>query len=288
VKPIKIVASDPDIEIEVPVGNFGARLVGGLGGFEEVERQDDVSATDWVGQAALRQDISILLDGYATGDSVERELNTILKLGRDPNGERVPPVFRVWGPVYYEGKAWVLPPDGIDLDGGEIEPIRRPGNGELLRQEVILHLLEFNPPDTIRIRGKHAKHGRTAVGKGRVVSRRGDTLHSLAARELGDWKRWPELSEASGVRDPLRELPEGTELFRLSQGPSESQILNDYHRFAKWALRHGYEAHMGTGAWIGLLESYADNQGVSSSKMTDLHGSDPGGGWRTKWDEGRT
>ena len=36
-KQIKIVASDPQIEIEVPVGNLGAKLVGGLGGFEEVE-----------------------------------------------------------------------------------------------------------------------------------------------------------------------------------------------------------------------------------------------------------
>jgi hypothetical protein len=209
VKPIKIVASEPKIEIEVPVGNFGARLVGGLGGFAEVERQDDVSATDWVGQAALRQDISILLDGYATGDSVERELNSILKLGRDPNGERVPPVFRVWGPVYYEGKAWVLPPDGIDLDGGEIEPIRRPGNGELLRQEVILHLLEFNPPDTIRIRGKQiGVSGNVAVG-GTYTTKKGETLHEIAARLFGDWTLWKEKLGGNGIADPNRKLPAG-------------------------------------------------------------------------------
>jgi phage tail protein X len=218
VKPIKIVASDPKIEIEVPVGNLGAQLVAGLGGFEEVERQDDVSATDWVGQAALRQDISVLLDGYAKGDSVERELNTILKLGRDPNGERVPPVFRVWGPVYYEGKAWVLPPDGIDLTGGEIETIRRSGNGELLRQEVILHLLEFNPPDTIRIRGRHkpggergepGRTGGTAFPGHSYTTKDGDTLHSIAARLYGDASEWKELGQKNGISDPNRKLPAG-------------------------------------------------------------------------------
>jgi hypothetical protein len=210
VKPIKIVAPDPNIEIEVPVGNFGAKLVAGLGGFEEVERQDDVSATDWVGQAALRQDISILLDGYATGDSVERELNTILKLGRDPNGERVPPVFRVWGPVYYEGKAWVLPADGIDLDGGEIEPIRRSGNGELLRQELVLHLLEFNPPDTIRVRGKQhtGVSGNEAIG-GTYTTKKGETLHEIAARLFGDWTVWKEKLGGNGISDPNRKLPAG-------------------------------------------------------------------------------
>jgi hypothetical protein len=212
VKAIRFVASDPQVDIEVPVGNFGARLVGGLGGYEEIERQDDVNITDWSGQDSLRQDISVLLDGWAAGDSVERELNTLLKLGRDPNGERRPPVFKVYGPVYYPGKAWVLPADGVDLSGGEIPPIRRRGDGELLRQEVIFHLLEFNKPDEIRLRGK--KKAIEAVGRGIAVGgtvtvREGDTLHRLAAQLFGDSGEWKELGEKNDIADPNRKLTPG-------------------------------------------------------------------------------
>jgi LysM domain len=212
VKPLRFEASDPQIDIEVPVGNLGAEIVGGLGGFVEVERQDDVSLTDWVGQEALRQDISVLLDGWANDESVERELNTLLKLARDPNGERVPPVFKVWGPLYYPGKSWVLPPDGIDMTGGEIPRIRRRGDGELLRQELIVHLLEYVPPEQVRLRNKHKPEGaigqNVAVG-GTYTTKKNDTLQGIAARQLNDWHRWKEIGDKNGIADPHRKLPAG-------------------------------------------------------------------------------
>ena len=211
-KPFHFVASNPQIDIKVPVGNSGARLIGGLGGYEEIERQDDVNITDWSGQDALKQDISVLLDGWATDDSVERELNTLLKLGRDPNGERRPPVFTVDGPLHYPGKAWVLPPDGIDLSGGEIAPIRRHGDGELLRQEIVFHLLEYVKPDEVRLRGK--KKPKEAVARGIAVGgtitvSKGDTLHKLAAQLFGDSSDWKELGKKNDIADPNRKLTPG-------------------------------------------------------------------------------
>jgi hypothetical protein len=214
VKPIRFIATDPQIDIEVPVGNSGAQLVGGLGGYQEIERQDDVSLTDWTGQEALKQDISLLLDGWAKGDSVERELNTILKLGRDPNGERVPPVFKFFGPVYFEGKSWVLPDGGIDLTSGEIETIRRHGDGELLRQEVILHLLEFIPPEQLRLRNKKKAQQRAGISQniavgGTYTTKGGETVSEIAARLLNDWQRWKEIGPKNGINDPNRKLPAG-------------------------------------------------------------------------------
>lgn len=208
---IKIVSSDPPIEFEAPPGNLVPDLPSGLGGWEEIERQDDVSVTDWVGQEALRQDISILLDGYSENRSIERELNTILKLGRDPNGERVPPVFKVWGPgVFLPGKSWVLPSGGIDLTGGDIETIIIEGDRQ--RQEVILHLLEYNAPDEVKVRGKEKPRarvsGNVAVG-GTYTTKAGDTLHSIAAHLFGDTKLWKVLSEKNGISDPNRKLPAG-------------------------------------------------------------------------------
>lgn len=207
---ITFVSKDPKINLSVDVGNLRPIPVAGLGGYEEVERQDDVSATDWTGQAAYREDISVLLDGNDEGRPVDRELNTLLKLARDPNGERVPPVFRVFGPVRYPGKAWVLPADGIDLEAGEIEPITRKGGSETLRQEVILHLLEWNP---LGNKKKNKRKGEAPRGfYGSIYSytvREGDTLHSIAARQLGDAAEWKVIGDLNDIKDPNRRLKAG-------------------------------------------------------------------------------
>jgi len=216
-KQVRILAKDPDIDITLPMGASPAQIVGGLGGWEEVDRQDGIAVSDWSGQSLLKQDISLLLDDYPAG-SIERELNTLMKIGRDPNGEEnVPPVFRVYGPVFYPGKAWVLPEGGIELAEGDIETIRRKGDGELQRQEVVLHLMEFRRPDTIRVRGKKKRRHRPATGGTEApgntyTTKQGDTLISIAAKLYGDWKRWKEIGDKNDIRDPHRKLPTGRKL----------------------------------------------------------------------------
>jgi hypothetical protein len=211
VKQVRIVARDPDIDISVPMGNESAKPVGGLGGWKEVERQDDLSVSDWDGQPLLREDVALLLDEYP-GGSVQREWNTIKKLGRDPNGdEKVPPVFRVYGPLDYSGKAFVLPEDGIEILDGEIKPIKR-HDGDWQRIEFILHLMEYRRPDTIQVRRKKKSRSRMGVGPGHPLTYTtvaGDTLVKIAAKVFGDWKRWKEIGDKNGIADPHRVLPAG-------------------------------------------------------------------------------
>ena len=294
-KPVRIVAKDPDIDITIPMGSQPSKPVAGLGGWEEVELQDDIAVSDWSGQPLLREDVVLLLDAYPHG-SVQREWNTVKKLGRDPNGEEtVPPVFRMYGPgLDYSGKAFVLPADGIEILEGDLEPIKRQSDGDWQRIEFVLHLMEFRRPDTIKVRRERKKkhRERTGVGQAKALPRGhrtkpGDTLAKVAARELGNWQRWPELSKTSGIEDPNRPLPGGVDLLVQSAGRGR-QILTDYHRFYLWATRHGYEPHLATGAWLGLLQEYAENQGVSVEAMERLHGSAGGdsGKWRDKWDDG--
>ncbi len=211
-KPVHIVAKDPEIDIWVPMGSQPAKPVGGLGGWKEVERQDDLSVSDWDGQSLLREDVVLLLDDYPHG-SVQREWNTIKKLGRDPNGdETVPPVFRVYGPgLDYSGKAFVLPEDGIEILEGDLEPIKRQ-DGDWQRIEFVLHLMEYRRPDTIKVRGKRKHRSRTGVAPGRSLTYTtvaGDTLVKIAAKLNGDWKRWKEIGDKNGIADPHRVLPAG-------------------------------------------------------------------------------
>lgn len=207
-KPIRIVAKDPEIDITVPMGDGPAYPTGGLGGYEVVDRQDDVGMTDWSGQTPLTEEVPLLLNGYERDDSVEREWNTIKKLGRDPNGERKPPVFRVWGPLDApEGKAWVLPDNGIEVNSDSI--LKRNGDGTLLRIEFTLHLLEYIRPDVV---GRPRKKLRAGISRHTALTyttQAGDTLAVIAARLFGDWRRWKEIGEKNGISDPNRRLPAG-------------------------------------------------------------------------------
>ena len=208
-KPVRIVAKNPPINIEIPMGDGPAYPTGGMGGWVEGEVQDDVSVSDWEGQGLLTEDVPLLLNGYEDGESVQREWNTVKKLGRDPNGdERRPPVFVVHGPIDHPGKAWVLGEGGIEVNP---ESIITRSDGDYLRIEFTLHLLEYRRPDVIRRRGRN----RMRVGVGRPRSyktRGGETLIEIAVAVFGNWKRAKEIGDLNDIHDPNRRLPGGREL----------------------------------------------------------------------------
>lgn len=217
-KPVRIVAKNPDIDIEIPMGDGPALPVGGLGGWTTVALQDDIEGVDWEGQDPLTEDLPLLLNGLERDESVEREWKTVQKLGRDARGdERRPPVFRVWGPVEHPGKAWVLPRNGIEVLSPDENMIKRNGDGELLRVEFVLHLLEYVPPELIkaRRRRKRKRQGisdNIAVGGTYTTDKVGETLESIATKLFRDPHRWKELAAKNNRTDPDRPLPVGTRL----------------------------------------------------------------------------
>jgi|GEM_PF-2440031 len=218
---VRIISKNPDIDITVPMGDGVATLPGtGLGGWKSVERIEDVALSDWEGQAQLTQDVPLMLDGWGIHpQSVQRQLDTILKLGRDTTGdESVPPVFQVWGPVHFPGKWWVLPEEGIELSTNEDE-VMRGGDGTLYRQALTLHLLEY----THDIFGSKKKR---PPNKGFGDQKRGPGIgppvpltHTTSANETfssiakdvfnGEWKRWSEIADKNPVfpRSPFLKLP---------------------------------------------------------------------------------
>lgn len=221
---VRIIAKSRKIDITVQIGDGPATLTGGLGGWKTVERLDDIDFSSWEGQGPLMQDVPILLDGWDRNpQSVERELNTIFKLGRDFSGPRsAPPVFTLYGPVYYPGKNWVLGDGGIDLDtDGTI----RLDDGTLVRQSLVLHLIEYVNPTQIRPNKQHK------IGPGEVVpgggasllfpaevvggtytTKAGDTLQKIAAKLYHEWEAWKAIGAKNGLNDPNAKLPVGTKL----------------------------------------------------------------------------
>lgn len=225
---VRIIAKSRGIDITVQAGDGTAVITGGLGGWKTVERLDDIAFSSWEGQEPLTQDVPILLDGWGRNpQSVERELNTIFKLGRDLNGPRsAPPVFTIYGPVYYPGKNWVLGDGGIEL--GTDDTIRE-DDGTIVRQSLVLHLTEFVNPNQIKRnkhhdvkeaeevlpehqRGEPAKTGGTAFPGKTYTSQQGETLVSIAAKLFGNWEAWKSLGAKNGLKNANAKLKPGTVL----------------------------------------------------------------------------
>jgi phage tail protein X len=228
VKEVRIIAKSRSIDITVQMGDGAAVITGGLGGWKSVERLDDIAFSSWEGQEPLTQDVPILLDGWGRNpESVERQMNTIFKLGRDFSGPRsAPPVFTVWGPIFFEGKNWVLGDGGIEL--GTADTIRE-DDGTLVRQSLVLHLMEYVNPNQVKRnkhhdvkgaeevtpehqRGEPGKTGGTAFPGNTYTTQQGDTLVSIAAKLYGNWEAWKALGAKNGLKEANAKLPAGTHL----------------------------------------------------------------------------
>jgi hypothetical protein len=195
-------------DFTVPLGGGPAVLSGGSPNWEEVARSNRVAMTDYRGQTLIRVDVPVLLDGWPH-DSVEDEVEQILKLCRGREGQR-PPDFTASGPIPYSGTRFVmeLPEWG---DGLRSAPFRGRG-GELVRQELTLKLLQFIDPDTVRFR----RINRMGVGKGKPVQTTvlhdGETLLRVSTRMYGNPNRAGEIGKLNGINDTRRKLQAGRRL----------------------------------------------------------------------------
>lgn len=208
---LRILAPSVDVDLKVLMGDGPATPTGGIGGWQQKERPDAKSLTEWLGQDTFTQDIPIMINGFADGNSVQGQANDIIKLGRNTEDDEVPPVFRVFGAIWMPWLPYVL--EGVDWDGEVI----RDTDTSLMRQELTLHVAEFEDPDKVRL--KRIRHA-FGVGKGGGVNfpgnvyivRKDDTLASIAAKVYGDRSRWKVLAKKNHIRDPQKKLEVGSEI----------------------------------------------------------------------------
>lgn len=225
---IAIWSDDPAIELVARLGPDRPNVSAGYGGWDEVARPRRTTVTTWTGQPARRMSVGILIDNFVAGRSVETEIRRLERMALPrPGGQ--PPVVQVdakGGHLPYQGRAWVI--DGIEWGDASMNQ-----NGNRVRQAATVTLLEYVADDLIRARTrqspaqrrraaksrqtghgrkKNARDKRRAVGPSRknVRSRSrtttavydGEDLASVAARELGDARRWRDIADLNGIRDP--------------------------------------------------------------------------------------
>jgi hypothetical protein len=169
-------------------------------GWQVVARPRRVGFTDWQGNSPRAQVIPILLDGYETETSVERQISVLQAWMRVPLGTTGEPhQVRVSGPVLLTNLTWVI----TSIEPGD--EIKRLSDGARVRAAMDVTLTEYISPDvTVRRRPTHAaraRHSSTHSNRTYTV-RSGDTLSSIAAHQLGDASRWREIATLNNLRDP--------------------------------------------------------------------------------------
>lgn len=209
----RIVSNKPKINVSLTPGPLPPQPTAGYGGWVEYARPKAIPFTIWEGGTARKQDISVMIDGFATGESVEADVELVKRLGRPPNqkDDTPPPVFRVFGPIHESGSRFVL-------EALEFGAVIRDDDGTILRQELTLKLIEYVDPDEIRLRRKKAQK-KIAFGDPIIEhhsqiyeAKKGDTLKKIAAKFYGDASRWKTLSELNNIRDPNKKLTPGQKI----------------------------------------------------------------------------
>lgn len=189
----------------VALGDGPAEITDGYGGWEEVERPNDVSLTEWVGQAPLRMTLPVLLDGFANRESVQRDLNRVLKLGRTKDGDEAPEPFKLTGPVPFSGEKWVME---STPDFGETIRSR---NGKLLRQALTLNLMQYVKPDRAKIKKRKRAADTYTTKAGDTILKIVAKFHPAASRDkLRDFAH--DVAKANGIRDIRKRLEPGTKI----------------------------------------------------------------------------
>jgi hypothetical protein len=228
---ITIRAVDPPTTITARLGADRPNVTQGYGGWTEVTRPQRSTLTVWTGSPALRMDLPILFDDWRTGTSVEREISALERLGFPSSSDGWPPRITLSAPgsgVPHQNVPWVID----TLTWGDALANTR---GNRVRQQVTLGLLEYvadvrvdndSPSQLQQLKAVAAKTASGAARKRVVASRargtsyrpgtpgtvqvgfgEGDDLLSIAAKELGDAKRWPEIAKINGIRDPRSVVP---------------------------------------------------------------------------------
>jgi hypothetical protein len=193
-------------EMFVKLGKGAPVVTAGLGGYVEVPRPFGVSLTEWQGVAPFKLDIPVIFNGFIDGRDVQEEVDDLLWFGTSEN-DNPPPTFYADGPIPYAGEHMVFEdtPDWGDS--------YRNARGHLIYQELTLHLMQYVPPDRIKFSKQKGKLPDDVPGT--YTSKKGDTLNKISVKFYGDTSRAVELGKINRIRDPRKQIPEGTVIHLL-------------------------------------------------------------------------
>lgn len=195
----------PGLVVTALLGD-GSPVVTSPGGWGIVSRPRRVGLTEWEGYDPHTMVIPFVLDGFDRDRSVEPQVEALRQMARKPGGpHREPAKVVVEGACIPLGawRRWVITEIVPDVQ------IRSDRTSQLIRYGGTINLLEYVISDMVVSGGAVASPAAKAVERNPTSSSTnlytaaaGETLSTIAAKKLGDAKRWIEIAALNGIRDP--------------------------------------------------------------------------------------
>lgn len=213
---ITFTSKKPNVSLTVALGGDPPVITGGYGGWEKQARPMLQALTRWTGRDPLEQSISILFDKFRDLATVEDDIQKLEQMAFPLRPGLHPPIIRISNEESSDGAGlhtenkWVI----ANITWGASTRTRK---GFRTRQEAVVDLLHFIGDDYVKplppAKNRNKKGGKQRKSQSALsvpfhsspilyVVKEGDTLTSIAARELGDWNLWTDLADINGLRDP--------------------------------------------------------------------------------------
>ena len=193
------------------------------GGWDPVQRPQNVALLTWTGYEPMSMTIPILFDEWQTQKSVENDILALeLLAGRGPGagGRTQPPDvtlkasagFGALIPHNFNGESldWVITSLEWSTDEGDVIR-RRPqpdgSGGHRVRQAgtvVVTQHVEDKRLIELSVARRRNAHGRRRTVH---VVKKGETLMSIARKEYGTADRWQDIAIHNGINDPRHLRP---------------------------------------------------------------------------------
>lgn len=151
-------------------GSEAPKLISGGARYDVVNRARRKSTVQWNGDDPYRMDVSILLDGWMSNTSVESDVSKINQMMQSPGALIAPVQVYVDGGVPVKGAKWVV--ENIDWGDMVIWTTDHSGNGYRLRQDAVVHLLQFVEASVLQVNNPN-----TAIP---IIMKAQQTLQTIA------------------------------------------------------------------------------------------------------------
>ncbi len=192
--------SNPHLQLECGFGTTDPKVTDGYGGWKVIDRDLRMGLTVWAGPPPQRLALQILLDGFFAGVAGQPVggLVDYVTTNFTGSGDKEPPPVRVKGVYPVDpGMQWVC--DGWVID----EWITRRSDRRPIRVLGTFSFLRYVPGELLvkTTAAKRSKTTSTRTGGKTYTVRAGDTLSSIAAKQLGDYRKASAIASLNGIRD---------------------------------------------------------------------------------------
>lgn len=170
----------------------------GNGGWTVVPQEGGIGTVEYSGVEPRRWTLPIMLDGWSEDADIQPRWDEISALSEQLGTEPPPQVwFAGTIPVPVAAQPWLIE------KFTPVEEERLHGEGALYRAKATLVLLDPSTGTNVSSPIAQARAASSGSKAGRTIrARKGDTLVTIAARELGDPARWRDISNLNGHLQP--------------------------------------------------------------------------------------